>query len=76
MKTESDEHWLDTFEANLTTLHPLIQKLTTPTEGVTLDNVRSKLGNIPRISWSSIDDNIFFPKDKVHKDGEQIGVGR
>jgi len=39
----------------------------------------SSVGNeisIPADAWTSITDDIFFKKDKVYKEGDQVGVGQ
>jgi len=73
MKTERDTLWLDGFEAGVKS-----QQNTTLTQvdAEILSEVQDELGNINQTLWSSIDDDLFFPKDKVHKDGEQIVIGR
>jgi len=45
-------------------------------EADTIHKVQEELGNIQQSSWSSISDDLFFPKDKVYKDGEQVGIAR
>jgi len=62
----------DRFKANAKDSHPeLAQK-----EAATVHSVQGELGNIPQSSWSSIDEALNFPKDKVHKDGESVGIAR
>jgi len=43
-------------------------------ENDTLQSVRGELESIDEDAWSSIDDNILFPKDKVHKEGKSVGI--
>ena len=38
--------------------------------------VEEELTNVDEGWWTSIDDDLFFPKDKVHKDNSGVGIGR
>jgi len=73
MKTERDTLFLDEFEADM---KGGFTDILNRKEIETLHYVQSELCNIQQSSWTSIDDDLFFPKDKVHKDGETVGIGR
>jgi len=73
MWTERDKLWLDEFEANVKDS----SNTATEAEADILATVQEELGNIPQSSWTSIDDDLFFPKDKAQlADGEGKGIGR
>jgi len=68
--TERDKLWLAEFAAAVIDSPP---KLTAEEESV-VSAVVDELGHQSR--WVSLDDDIQFPKDKVHKDGDPIVIGR
>jgi len=45
-------------------------------ESITCKDVEHEFGGIPVDAWTSIDDNTSFPKEKVHREGEQVGIAR
>ena len=63
----------DRLEANVKDSRPeLTQK-----EAATVHGVQGELGNIYQASWTSIDEDLNFPKDKAQlKDGEGKGIAR
>ena len=63
MKTERDTLHLDQFGVNVKSSSATF----TQKEFDTLRDVQSELGDIPQSSWTSIDDDIFFPKDKAQQ---------
>jgi len=73
--TERDWFWLNVFEEWVKEDPPLTSDLP-PSELSMYEDVQSELGNIDETSWTIIDDDIFFQKDKAHKDGDQIVIGR
>ena len=64
--------WSDKFTLQLKASPPVL----TPAESVVVDEVRNELGSIPKSDWTPIDYNLFFPKAKVYKEGESVGIGR
>ena len=55
-----------------------LHRVTTPLnedEDALISTVKSDLA-IPEEAWTSIDDDLFFPKDKVYKEGDELGIGR
>ena len=75
LKTSRDQIWLDEIVADIKRSPPNVGSFT-HFELTTLDNVESELGNINQASWTGLDDDLFFPKEKVYKDGDQVGIGR
>ena len=76
MRTKRDTIWLDKFVASLKGGYVDSQAIS-QMEFETLNEVQNKIGDIPQNSWSSIDDDIFFPKDKTqYQDGEGKGIAR
>jgi len=63
--TKFDEHLK---AKNEITLSPYEQKL--------LDSVESDLSNVNRGEWARLDNDIFFPKDKMYRDEDSIGTAR
>ena len=60
------------FEANVKGSRPeLAQK-----EAFAIQDVQGDLGNIDQALWTSINVDLNFPKEKVHKDGETVGIAR
>jgi len=57
-------------EANVKDSRPELTKK----EAVTAHGVQVELGNIDQASWTSINVDLNFPKEKVHKEGETVGI--
>ena len=72
VKTTKDREWLDGFVARVRESTPILTQL----EVNTIEEIQSELGNIQQSSWTSLDDDLFFPKDKVYKEGEELTIGR
>ena len=73
--SDNDTIWLDEFVTEVKQQPPLKHTLT-PSEVRVVDSVVDEFGNIGHDAWTNIDDDLFFPKDKVHKDGETVGIVR
>ena len=39
-------------------------------------DVEEELLNVDESRWTRFDNDLFFPKDKVHKDESSVGIGR
>ena len=65
--------WADEFTSNLTSgsYSPTLLK----DEIEAFAQVEDELA-VEENQWTSIDNDLFFPKDKVHKDGSSVGIGR
>ena len=65
--------WADEFTSNLTSgnYSPILSE----DEVEAITQVEDELA-VEENQWTSIDNDIFFPKDKVHKDGSSVGIGR
>ena len=38
--------------------------------------VEDELANVKEKDWTSIDDDLFFPMEKSHKDSSSVGIGK
>jgi len=72
LRTERDTSWFDNFEAAFNSATSILSQ----TEVDTIHDVQGELGNIAQEAWSPISDDLFPPKDKVHKDGDSVAIGR
>jgi len=83
--TEADRFWIENFAATLsgefTTTEAQkdnqlsIRDLST-FERRTVEDVQNELGNINSKPRTVIDDDLFFPKEKVFKEGDTVATGR
>ena len=65
--------WADKFTSNLTSdsYSPILLK----DEIEAFAEVEDELA-VEENQWTSIDNDLFFPKDKVYKVGSSVGIGR
>jgi len=71
-KTEADEELYIDFTERLSESTVIL----TSAEVRIIKLVQNDIGATEGLRWTPMDEDLFFPKQKIHKDGTGVGVGR